>query len=111
LARQGFSVSKQISMAHWREDNQNPALASFLKVLGERLSLPDRRRLTPASEFGERAICRYEFSQHGCDELGGIDGVLSGFARKRLGVGDKITMQRRGQFDRHPHRLVVFDRT
>jgi hypothetical protein len=34
--------------------------------------------------------------QHGCDELGVIDGVLSGFARKRLGVGDKIAMQRRG---------------
>jgi hypothetical protein len=26
--------------AHWREDNQNPALASFLKVLGERYPLP-----------------------------------------------------------------------
>jgi hypothetical protein len=102
-ARIGYS-------AHWREDNQNPALASFLKVLGERLSLADRRRLTPASEFGEGAIRRYEFFQHGCDELGGIDGVLSGFARKRLGVGHKIAMQRRGQVDRHSDRLVVFDR-
>jgi DNA-binding transcriptional LysR family regulator len=26
--------------AHWREDNQNPTLASFLKVLGERYPLP-----------------------------------------------------------------------
>jgi DNA-binding transcriptional LysR family regulator len=33
LARIGYS-------AHWREDNQNPALASFLKVLGERYPLP-----------------------------------------------------------------------
>ena len=32
-ARIGYS-------AHWREDNQNPALASFLKVLGERYPLP-----------------------------------------------------------------------
>src|SRR5208283_2291433 len=74
------------------------------------LSLAVRRRLTSASEFGERAICRYEFFQHGCDELGWIDGVLSGFARKRPGVGDKIAMQRRGQVECHPDRLVVFDR-
>ena len=26
--------------AHWREDNHNPALASFLKVLKERYPLP-----------------------------------------------------------------------
>jgi len=32
-ARIGYS-------AHWREDNQNPALASFLKILGERYPLP-----------------------------------------------------------------------
>jgi DNA-binding transcriptional LysR family regulator len=32
-ARIGYS-------AHWREDNQNPALASFLKVLGGRYPLP-----------------------------------------------------------------------
>lgn len=32
-ARIGYS-------AHWREDNQNPALANFLKVLGERYPLP-----------------------------------------------------------------------
>jgi hypothetical protein len=32
-ARIGYS-------AHWREDNHNPALASFLKVLGERYPLP-----------------------------------------------------------------------
>jgi hypothetical protein len=89
-ARIGYS-------AHWREDpGQLPE--------GSRraLSLADRRRLTPAPQFGERAICRHEFFQHGCDELAGIDGVLSGFARKRLGVGDKIAMQRRGQVDLSP---------
>jgi DNA-binding transcriptional LysR family regulator len=32
-ARIGYS-------AHWREGNQNRALASFLKVLGERYTLP-----------------------------------------------------------------------
>jgi DNA-binding transcriptional LysR family regulator len=32
-ARLGYS-------AHWRADNENPALASFLKVLGERYPLP-----------------------------------------------------------------------
>jgi DNA-binding transcriptional LysR family regulator len=32
-ARIGYS-------AHWREDSQDPALASFLKVLGERYPLP-----------------------------------------------------------------------
>jgi DNA-binding transcriptional LysR family regulator len=32
-ARIGYS-------AHWREDNHNPAPASFLKVLGKRYPLP-----------------------------------------------------------------------
>lgn len=32
-ARLGYS-------AHWREDNENPALASFLRILGERYPLP-----------------------------------------------------------------------
>ena len=26
--------------AHWRADNENPALTSFLKILGERYPLP-----------------------------------------------------------------------
>ncbi len=28
------------AIPHWRADNENPALASFLKVLGERYPLP-----------------------------------------------------------------------
>jgi hypothetical protein len=102
-ARMGYS-------AHWREDKSESSPGQFPEGSRGALSLADRRRLIPASEFGERAIRRYEFFQHGRDELGGIDGVLSGFARKRLGVGDKITMQRRRQLDCKLYRLVIFDR-
>jgi DNA-binding transcriptional LysR family regulator len=38
--REGAEPARIGYSAHWREDNQNPALASFLKVLGERYPLP-----------------------------------------------------------------------
>ena len=38
--REGAEPARVSYSAHWREDNQNPALASFLKVLGERYPLP-----------------------------------------------------------------------
>ena len=79
-------------------DNETPPLRVSSRF-GRALSLPGRRRLTPASEFGESSIAGDEARQHGRDELGGINGFLSGFARKRLGVGDQITMQRRRQLD------------
>ena len=38
--RDGTGPSRIGYSAHWREDNDNPALASFLKLLGERYPLP-----------------------------------------------------------------------
>lgn len=38
--RDGAGVSRVGYTAHWREDNSNPALSSFLKLLGERYPLP-----------------------------------------------------------------------
>lgn len=38
--RDGNGPSRVDYSAHWREDNGNPALASFLKLLGERYSSP-----------------------------------------------------------------------
>ena len=38
--RDGAELGRIGYSAHWREDNHNPALASFLKVLGERYPLP-----------------------------------------------------------------------
>jgi len=38
--REGAEPARISYSAHWREDNQNPALTSFLKVLGERYPLP-----------------------------------------------------------------------
>lgn len=38
--RDGAELARIDYSAHWREDNQNPALTSFLKVLGERYPLP-----------------------------------------------------------------------
>ncbi|MFZ1964965.1 MAG: LysR family transcriptional regulator [Roseiarcus sp.] len=38
--RDGAGPSRIDYSAHWREDNDNPALASFLKLLGERYPLP-----------------------------------------------------------------------
>ena len=38
--REGVEPARIGYSAHWREDNQNPALTSFLKVLGERYPLP-----------------------------------------------------------------------
>ena len=40
--RDGAGPSRVGYTAHWREDNGNPALASFLKLLGERYPLPAR---------------------------------------------------------------------
>ena len=40
--RDGAGASRVGYTAHWREDNSNPALASFLKLLGERYPLPAR---------------------------------------------------------------------
>jgi hypothetical protein len=40
--REIFDDAEEIQLdctAHWREENDNPALASFLKLLGERYSL------------------------------------------------------------------------
>lgn len=39
--RDGAGPSRIGYSAHWREDNDNPALASFLRLLGERYPLPD----------------------------------------------------------------------
>ena len=38
--REGTEPARISYSAHWRGENQNPALASFLKVLGERYPLP-----------------------------------------------------------------------
>ena len=38
--REGAEPTRISYSAHWRGENQNPALASFLKVLGERYPLP-----------------------------------------------------------------------
>jgi DNA-binding transcriptional LysR family regulator len=38
--RDGVGSSQVSYSAHWREDNDNPALASFLNLLGERYALP-----------------------------------------------------------------------
>ena len=38
--REGAEPARISYSAHWGEDNQNPALTSFLKVLGERYPLP-----------------------------------------------------------------------
>ena len=38
--RDGSGPSRVSYFAHWREDNDNPALASFLKLLSERYPLP-----------------------------------------------------------------------
>ncbi len=38
--RDGTGPSRVGYSAHWREDNDNPALGSFLKLLGERYPLP-----------------------------------------------------------------------
>jgi DNA-binding transcriptional LysR family regulator len=38
--RDGTGPSRVGFSAHWRSDNDNPALANFLKLLGERYSLP-----------------------------------------------------------------------
>jgi len=38
--RDGVGPSQVSYSAHWREDNDNPALASFLNLLGERYALP-----------------------------------------------------------------------
>lgn len=38
--RDGAGPSRVGYTAHWREDNNNPALAGFLKLLGERYPLP-----------------------------------------------------------------------
>ena len=38
--REGAEPTRISYSAHWRGDNQNPALTSFLKVLGERYPLP-----------------------------------------------------------------------
>jgi len=40
--RDGAGPSRVGFTAHWREDNSNPALSSFLKLLGERYPLPPR---------------------------------------------------------------------
>jgi DNA-binding transcriptional LysR family regulator len=37
--RDGSEPARLGYFAHWRADNENPALASFLKVLGERYPL------------------------------------------------------------------------
>jgi DNA-binding transcriptional LysR family regulator len=39
-ARDGSGPSRIGYSAHWRDDNKNPALGSFLKLLGERYLLP-----------------------------------------------------------------------
>ena len=108
--REGAEPTRISYSAHWRGENQNPALASFLKVLGERYPLPAADVLTAAPQFGEGAISRHEFLQHGRDELGRVDSALGGLSRKRLSVGDEIAMERRGQLDHHPDRLVVVNR-
>ena len=41
--RDGTGPSRVGFSAHWRSDNDNPALANFLKLLGERYSLPADR--------------------------------------------------------------------
>jgi DNA-binding transcriptional LysR family regulator len=38
--RDGTGPSRVGFSAHWRSDNDNPALANFLKILGERYPLP-----------------------------------------------------------------------
>ena len=38
--RDGAGSSRMDYSAHWRRDNDNPALASFLNLLGERYPLP-----------------------------------------------------------------------
>ena len=38
--RDGAGPSQVNYSAHWREDNDNPALANFLKLLSERYPLP-----------------------------------------------------------------------
>ena len=38
--REGAEPTRVGYSAHWRENNQNPALKSFLNVLGERYPLP-----------------------------------------------------------------------
>ena len=38
--RDGTGPSRVGFSAHWRSDNDNPALANFLKLLGERYPLP-----------------------------------------------------------------------
>jgi len=38
--RDGAELPGLAYSAHWRADNENPALASFLRVLGERYPLP-----------------------------------------------------------------------
>jgi hypothetical protein len=38
--RDGAGPSRVGFSAHWRSDNDNPALANFLKLLGERYPLP-----------------------------------------------------------------------
>jgi hypothetical protein len=41
--RDGTGPSRIGFSAQWRSDNDNPALANFLKLLGERYSLPADR--------------------------------------------------------------------
>jgi len=58
-------------------------------------------------EFGECPITRDEFLDHRGDEFRRFDG-FAGFARKDLGVGDKIAIQFRRDSDSELHWLFVF---
>jgi DNA-binding transcriptional LysR family regulator len=59
-ARDGAGPVRIGYSAHWRRDNGNPALASFLNLLGERYPLPVTGALTCATRLGEGAISRNE---------------------------------------------------
>jgi hypothetical protein len=57
--------------AHWREDNQNPALASFLKVLGERYPLPAADVLLPRRNLAKARSLAMKRASMGAMSLAG----------------------------------------
>jgi hypothetical protein len=65
-------------------------------------------RLLSSASSQKGSIRRHEAGQHRRNQFRRFDG-LAGFSAEHLGVSNKITMDRRWQFDAEFRRLVVWN--
>ncbi|MFK4719212.1 hypothetical protein ABIE89_000312 [Bradyrhizobium niftali] len=89
--RDGTGPSRLDFSAHWRADNENPALQEFLKLLSEGYSPPAVGRW---SDFPGASVRSHEPRQHRSDEVGSILNRLNGLLSEDIVLPNALCLDK-----------------